>query len=77
MCASFSESGKSPLSNDKLIMLAMTDASSLAHFFKRLVGTGSSILLEEEDLDIRLKTCCTDTAENFSKNGMAGRRCDI
>ena len=41
LCASFSESGKSPLSNDKLIMLAMTGASSLAHFFKRLVGTGS------------------------------------
>ena len=45
----------------------MTGASSLAQFFKRLVGTGSSILLEEEDLDIRLKTCCTDTAENFWK----------
>ena len=48
-------------------MRAITGASTSAHFFTRHVGIGSREQLDEDDLDIRVSICCTETAENSSK----------
>ena len=72
MCATFSDSGKIPVSSEPLIIFVMIGASSLMHFLRSQVGIGSKEQEVVGEFRIILETVSTVIGENPLKELVQG-----